>query len=391
MKKILAILCVCVLCLATTSTVFAAENKYSLPTEGVVVMQNQEDRAITPNSDFSRNPLVPGESPTTGMPWSDSLYQPMIVQISNPSATVTFNDEKHTFGGLGPRAPWGGQYADIVFEGILYRTGETRVSFLVSDAFEEGQPLSMGPVRSARIGHVLLQQEWDAGLVFGGGPRKEGNDITQLLTDSGARDAGLVFNVVDTNDWKEFSSRTKGVRAPDNLDANVVGLRGTIPATTVAVPRPFLFSDLSPYVDGYEFAYNIGMDWGHERYVSHFYYDEMENIYLRYSGTAPYMSFVSAQDREEENQEQLSFSNVIIQRVHYDYVNNNKLMPDMKSIGQGNADIFIGGRYIPGYWVRKTVDDPTVFFDDKGNELVLTRGKTFIGHLPPESLLTYSN
>ena len=57
----------------------------------------------------------------------------------------------------------------------------------------------------------------------------------------------------------------------------------------------------------------------------------------------------------------------------------------------GIADIFIGGRYIPGYWVRESIDSPTVFLDDQGNEIQLTRGKTFIAHFPPEALLAYGN
>ena len=101
------------------------------------------------------------------------------------------------------------------------------------------------------------------------------------------------------------------------------------------------------------------------------------------------MTFAEAEDRSEENQEQMSFSNVIIQRVGYEYTNNSKIMPVMQSVGKGNADIFIGGRYIPGYWVRESVSSPTVYFDDKGNEIQLTRGKTFIADFPPEALLTY--
>ena len=42
----------------------------------------------------------------------------------------------------------------------LYRSGQTRITFLFNDSFAEGQPLSAGPVRSARIGHVLLREEW---------------------------------------------------------------------------------------------------------------------------------------------------------------------------------------------------------------------------------------
>lgn len=181
-----------------------------------------------------------------------------------------------------------------------------------------------------------------------------------------------------------------GVKSPDNYNVNLVGIRSLVPSTTVAQEHPFLFADASPYVDGYEVAYNINLDWGHKVYISHFYYDEANNLYLRYSGNAPYMTFAEAEDRSEENEEQMSFSNVIIQRVGYEYTNNSKIMPVMQSVGKGNADIFIGGRYIPGYWVRESIESPTVFLDDKGNEIQLTPGKTFIAHFPPESLLTYS-
>lgn len=57
-----------------------------------------------------------------------------------------------------------------MYEGILYRSGQTRITFLYNDSFAEGQPLSAGPVRSARIGHVLLREEWQGGIVYAGRP-----------------------------------------------------------------------------------------------------------------------------------------------------------------------------------------------------------------------------
>ena len=394
MKKYFSILLVMALlltCLSAVADTKIPPNKYSIPTEGRVVLQDSADRQITPAVAPVRHELIPGESPTTGYPWSGARYQPMIAQISNPSGTVNYNGKKITGAGLGVRSPWGAQYADIIYEGILYRTGATRLSFLFNDSFASGQPVSVGPIRSARIGHVLLQAEWEAGLAFGGGPRKEGNDIMLMLKENGAMDKGIVFNVVDTNDWNDYTIRVRGVKSPDNLDIDMLALQSHVPEAHVAQPRPFLFTDASPYVDGYELAYNLSLDWGDKKYISSFNYDEMENMYFRTSCGAPYMTYQSKDDREVDNQEQLAFSNVIIQRVHYDYVNNNKIMPDMKSIGQGNADIFIAGRYIPGYWVRTSETEPTVFLDDKGNELQLTRGKTFIAHFPPESRLTYSS
>lgn len=395
MKKIISILLAAMLLLGTVPAMAAtkkndAGTNYTIPAEGTV-LQSAADRGIKPaDGALDVNPVIDGVSPTTGYPLLiTDRYMPMLVQISNPEGTATVNGKKVTSAGIGQRAPWGGQYADIVYEGILYRSGQTRITFLFNDSFSEALPTSVGPVRSARIGHVLLREEWQGGIVYAGGPRREENNISAMFAELGAGEKGVTFNLLDGK-YTEVKNRVSGVKSPDNYNVDLLGIRALIPASTVAEQHPFLFSEGSPYTDGYEIAYTINLDWGHEDYISHFYYDEAENLYLRYSGEAPYMTFASAEDRSEENMEQMSFSNVIIQRITYDYTNNNKIMPVMNSVGQGNADIFIGGRYIPGYWVRESIESPTVFLDDQGNEIQLTVGKTFIAHFPPESLLTFS-
>lgn len=409
MKKILSMLLVSALVLSVVPAMAEVVRnddgaKYTLNTDGHVVLTMQSDRNITPaDGALDVNPVIEGESPTTGMPYdTSSLYMPMLVQISNPEGSAkNLDGKKVTSAGIGQRAPWGGQYADIVYEGILYRSGQTRITFLFSDAFADMSSLSVGPVRSARIGHVLLREEWQGGIVYAGGPRAEENNIAAMFAELGASTKGVTYNLLDAG-YTEYKYRVQGVKAPDNYNVDVAGIRTLIPATTIAQPHPFLFSDVSPYIEGYETAYTINLDWGHKRYISSFEYDESNNLYLRYSNGAPYMTFASADDRSEDSSEQMSFSNVIIQRVGYSYTGEsvdakgkfkagNKIMPVMNSVGKGNADIFIGGRYIPGYWVRESIDSPTVFLDDQGNEIVLTRGKTFIGHLPPEAVLSYQN
>jgi hypothetical protein len=396
MKRLLSLLLACALLLTSGIALAAKENaadkgaRYTMDTKGTVVLQNDEDRNIAYNKDqLTDNPLIEGESPTTGLPLGEGWYYPVMVQISNPEDTVKYNGKNVTAAGIGNRAPWSGQYADLVYEGILYREGQTRITFLYSDSLYDGQPTSAGPVRSARIGHALLREEWQGGIVFMGGPRVPGNNIVETFQELGAIEKGGVFNL-DTNKYNDYWHRVDGLKGPENVTIDPVAVRETVPEEyRNATPHPFLFVDFSPYTEGYEQAYSINLDWGHKRYISHFYYDESNNLYLRYSGDVPYMSFDCVEDRSEENAEQLSFSNVIIQRVPYEFVNNNKVMPKMLAVGQGNADIFIGGRYIPGYWVRESVESPTVFFDDQGNEIQLTRGKTFIAHFPPERLLTY--
>lgn len=392
MKKIICVLMAITLTVSVVFTASAAvkANTYTIPLEGTV-LQNQEDRKIENKTPAERNPIIAGESPTTGLEWS-GVYLPMLVQISNPQGSVKYNGSTVKSAGIGNRAPWGGMYADVVYEGILYRTGETRISFLFSDRLDEGIPTSVGPVRSARIGHVLLREEWQSGFIYAGGPRKEENDIAAMFEELGASEKGVLFDLL-TAKWNDYRQRVKGLKSPDNLDVNVVGLRDTIPTNYSASAHAFLFADTSPYTEGYDLAYNINLDWGHKNWLSHFVYDENDNLYYRYSGDAPYMTYPSSEEASKldtENSVWMSFSNVIIQRVTYEYTNNSKIMPVMQSVGKGNADIFIGGRYIPGYWVRESVEGPTVYYDDQGNELQLTRGKTFIADFPPESLLTFT-
>ena len=365
-----------------------ADNNYTIPLEGTV-LQNDTDRNIKPLTEPDRNPIIAGESPTTGLSWID-FYLPMLAQYSNGVGTVKVDGATVKAAGIGHRAPWGGQYADIIYEGILYRTGATRMTFLFSDSFVEGEPTSFGPIRSARTGHVSLRQEWQAGIVFRGGPRREENNIAEMFAELGASESGVVFDL-ETSLTRGYSIRVKGLKNPENLSADIVGLRGLVPTSYSPEPHAFLFADLNPYTDGYDFAYQINLDWGTETYISHFVYDEINNLYYRYSVDAPWVSRVSADNLDEEDAIVLTFSNLIVQRVEYTYTENSKIMPNMQSVGKGNADIFIGGRYIPGYWVRESQDDPTVFYDDQGNEIQLSRGKTFIAHMPSDCLLTFTS
>ena len=392
MKKWTSLLIAVVLTMCVALPAFAtqhADNDYTLSTDGAVVLQNQADRKIKLQTQPVRNPIIAGESPTTGQAWV-GFYLPMLAQFSNATGTMKVNGKTVKSAGIGPQSPWGGQYADIVYEGILYRDGTTRMTFVFSDSLDEGYPTSFGAVRSARTGHVSLRQEWESGIVFRGGPAREENNIAAMFAKLGASEEGVVFDL-ETSRTKGFSTRVKGLKAPNNLSANIVGIRGLIPANYSSQPHAFLFSDINPYTDGYDFAYQINLDWGHENYVSHFVYDEFDNIYYRYSGDVLWQSHVGADDLKDADAIPLTFSNVIVQRVEYTYTENSKVMPNMQSIGQGNADIFIGGRYIPGYWIRESQDDPTVYYDNQGNEIQLARGKTFIAHMPPDCLLTYTS
>lgn len=267
-------LCLCLLGImlfsldgALAATPMLKPNKYSLPAKGTV-LQDQEDRRIAPQTEAVRHPLIPGESPTTGQPW-DGEYQPMLVVVSNYLGSTRYNKKTVKAAGIGQAAPYGVQYADIMYEDIISQKGQTRMTFLFSDSFAQGQPVSAGPVRSARPAQALLQQEWQAGLVFTGGPRRPDGDIYAMLSKQGAE--GLVFDLRNEKARDAmFRVLGKGRKAPDTLNVDPVALRGLIPAEYAAQPRAFLFADEGPD-ESYVTARAIHLDWGDKTYISHFY------------------------------------------------------------------------------------------------------------------------
>ena len=399
MRKIVSMLLMCLL-LAVQSPALGDGPDYTLPTKGTTVLQNGPDRKIAVREATAARELTAGESPVTGLPWQDE-YQPMLVQIGNLTATVKVNGRDVKASGIGKNSPWGMQYADIIYEEMIYINGTTRFTALMSDCFAAGEPAEgVGPVRSCRTGPLLLREEWQAGLVYGGGAIgafSRGDDsASMLLAQTGAQAMGVMFDTREAK-YRDLRNRVKEAKAPNNLNVIVAAMRELIPDTYVSTPRPFLFKDGAAYGDGYAPAGIISLDWGYKYNISHFIYDASANAYLRYCGAgmkaarwAPFTTFVSAQDRSEETRLAIAFSNVIVQRTAYAGESFNPNIPLVQSVGAGNADIFIDGRYIPGYWARLSLRSPTVYYDERGNELQLSRGRTFVAYFPPEALCTYS-
>ena len=76
----------------------------------------------------------------------------------------------------------------------------------------------------------------------------------------------------------------------------------------------------------------------------------------------------------------ITFNNVIIQQVDYNWISFTR--PNPKLIGSGNADYFMGGKHIAGVWDRKDLTSRTVFYGEDGNEIELQRGRTLIILMP---------
>ncbi len=106
-------------------------------------------------------------------------------------------------------------------------------------------------------------------------------------------------------------------------------------------------------------------------------YNEETGLYDRYWYDEPYI--------DKETQEQMSFSNVLVQKVQSNIMKDSetgledekgRLEIDMNS--GGDALLFTRGEVIEGTWSKKTPDSRTVFTDKYGNQFRMSEGKTWV-------------
>ncbi len=362
MKRFVSLGLVLVL-LFTTAAVALAEG---------TLLANQADRKISPttaNADGTLpvNSVIDGVSQTTGLPFT-GLYAPMLVQISLPDGGVG-----------GKNSPWGISSGDVFYETPLHKMGHTRMAVLFSD----NVPADVGPVRSARIMHAELREEWDAGFVFYGQQEYKTSNVKDKFAETGANQKNILFSGTARKNklvsWDNSYWRVDHIKTADNVAADVKSLQGLIPQGYPFPHRPYLFTDELNYQGAA--ANTISITQRHPDYSSAFSYDAGSNTYTRSVGKEN-LPFI-----DEYTQQPIAFSNVILQRTDVNYKRNDA--PLVTLIGSGNADIFIGGKYIAGYWVRTGMDQRTAFFDESGNELQLQRGKTFISILDHATEASY--
>ncbi len=366
MKKFLCMLLALMMVLSTAAAALASTE-----------INPKEKRKIKLQK-VEENPVYEGVSPTTGLTLdylyvpegftglaATGRYMPMLVQIGN--------DE----GGIGHRAPWGLQYADIVYEFPLHRDGNTRFTALFSDLI----PDSVGYVRSARVGNAWLWKEWMGGFLFYGQQEAEGSNVEAEFRKMGhhpINDPLLFSGMVSTGkEWKQFYNARKGLKSPYHIDANVAEMSKLIPEDQVAPNHAFKFTDETP--EGGDVANEIYIKWASSKseYESHVVYNADLNSYERYMGKKrePWI--------EKDTEEQIVFSNVIVQFTEVTY-NKSAQNPVAKMVDEGNADFFMCGKHFAGYWKRDSLTSRTVFYGPDGNEIELQRGKTLVVVFPDD-------
>lgn len=304
-------------------------------------------RGIEPQRDLPNNPVIHGESMLTGLP-TDQPYVPILVNIDNVA-------------GAWPQ--WGIGQADVIYELPIHGLSLTRLMAL----FGYQHPSAVGPVRSGRVLHAQMREEWDAGWAFKGVQTKKGTNVNDVIRELGLKNkaAPLLMNGL-------HMGRVAHHKAPHNASINLSKAAASI-ASYDFPQRPFLFTDELPQAGDEATSLRLIYDGYENSYTNSSYsYDAASRLYSRQRNGKPYADMEAADPKAA-----LTFSNVIIQWTDLSF-NGAANAPVLREVGEGNADIFTGGRHISGYWVRKDLQSRTIFFDQDGQEIRLQRGKTWI-------------
>lgn len=357
MKKIIAMLLMLTL-IASTMPGFAA-----------TTIDPTQDRGIVPQGQNAEgtwdvNPVIEGQNPVTGRPY-DGDYIPIMINVDNVSAALP---------------QWGIGDADLIYELPIDNGGMTRLMALYTSVY----PDRVGPVRSARILHADMRQEWGAAWVFCGGQEAEGSNVFARIRELGLYDddVNLAFNLQGQNGGSFNASRSSR-KSPHHHQVKLDELYDFLAESGhTFTQRPFLFTDEA--VEGDDAA-KVIMNFDNGNSDSYYVYDESCNDYARYR-TKTDKPYVDENDLESV----LTYNNIIVQWTELGTYNGKKDRPKLTEVGEGNADFFMNGKHVAGYWVRSDINDRTVFFDSEGNEIELQRGETWIIVASPKFLeVTY--
>lgn len=343
MKKIISALLALLCC--SVALLGAGEGFPLAPAKNIVDAETK--RNIPFLSNYPDNPVIEGESPTTGLPFSGE-YNPVMLVLDNAERAYPH---------------WGVKDADIVLQAPNAGGGATKLLALFSDKIPE----NAGPSRSGRMPFGQLAIGFGAGFVYAGKPSRM-SDYTDFLK---ALHAAKLPKLTLLSNKSYAKGADIAPRMHNGKMQEIVALfkdKGFD-----FVQRPFLFNDEGS-IEG-ENANRITIrHFGDEKggrsnpaSESVFLYDAEKKSYRRFNSSGAYT------DRADG--EEVLFANVIVLRAKLAWYDGYMYFKDFTS---GDADIFINGKYLAGGWYRNDDKARFVFVDKDGKEISLKRGKTFI-------------
>lgn len=246
--------------------------------------------------------------------------------------------------------------ADIIYEANV-ENPFTRLMAI----FNNSDETIVGPVRSSRYYFSRLAVEWSAIFAHCGGQSLKSEKIVNL---DQMRYSSPYWRDKNIGGWINLFTKTQNIREKSrkigfpekvNLDNHLLNTR------TLNLSG----GDITKISIKYNQKYTISYE-----------YKASANTYLR--------NINSKRHQDSKTFEQITVSNIIIQYVPVNEIHGDgEGRLEVEVIGEGIAKVFYGGNYFLSKWIKKSKDQPTVYYDSQGKVLNLNQGNIWI-HLVPE-------
>ena len=342
MKKFVSRILVLIVALSCVSAAFAeTEIKATLKTNAKI------------KNKYPDNPVEEGVDPITGEASTGEPYTPILIVLDNAEEAYPH---------------WGVADASIIFQVPNSGKGATKLLALFTNKYPE----TAGGVRSARITMLPVSNSFDAAFASGGySPTKEAKiNVEAYLKKWNYTKNSKWFNLLGNH----YRQRESFVKEPHNLSCNIKEIHEKLVADNVEFKvKAFSFAT-DPLTSG-EDATKIKIKYYTDKkakktnHASCSEFEYKDGAYYRSSATGLY--------KDRFTEEAIPFANVIFMRCE---VKSSGSYPYFSQHlkGKGPAEIFQNGKYIHGAWTRSADDSRLVFVDQKGNEIKMQPGKSFI-------------
>jgi len=296
--------------------------------------------------DFAPDSVAPDEAPLTGTGVAD------VNLLARPALAIKVDNVDSA------RPQTGLVEADLVYEELV-EGGLTRLLAV----YQSEDPPLVGPVRSARSTDVPLLMPLKTPMFVWSGANTAFSD---MLDRRAVADVGVEAR-------PDGYLRRDDRNPPSDLYALTEVLRGF--TADVALPPPPQFSYLprggDDGTDGPPVV-GVAVEFGSTSVVHR--WDDSRRGWAREQNGTPHV---------DEDGVQVAPENVIVQFVTYLDTGlvdaNGAAVPEAQIWeGQGTAWVLSGGRLTVGTWFKPNLTIETIFLDAEGDEIPVTRGRTWV-------------
>lgn len=259
--------------------------------------------------------------------------------------------------------------ADVVYE-IMNSTKNDRITRLMVLVKDWEKIEQLGSIRSTRPTNILLAAEWNAVLCHDGGPFY----IDPYLANDYAAHFSGGFDRVNNGKAREFTEYI----CTGNLDQKFDASKYSKEYNDFYPGAHYKFAESEVTLadaDGSISATEISLPFKHNK--STLKYNEDTQTY-------DYYEYGSAHVDAGNNNEVLSFKNVLIQNcTFHQYDENGYLIYNCIDTGRDGYYV-TNGKAIPITWAKTGDTEPTRYFDKDGNEIEINTGKTYVTLVPDD-------